>query len=218
MKGSVREHREWLAAERSGHAFIAWDDPTGAQCLVILDASMARVPIGRSTSTAISVRGDSQVSRTHALLERVGVDWVLSDEGLSRNGTWVNGERLRRRRRLVDGDRLRVGQTMLVFVDRRPVPGEDESSTGAGSVVSRLDMLSPVQRSVLDALCAPMRASRFAAPATNAEIAEALHLSVDSVKGHMRMLFRVFGIADVPQNKKRAQLAEIGMRSGLGSP
>lgn len=217
MKQTVKEHREWLAAERSGHPFVAWDDASGSQHLVLLDGSLDRAPIGRSAGTVIRVGDDKEVSRSHAVLERVGVDWMLIDEGLSRNGTWVNGERLRRRRRLADGDRLRVGRTMLVFVDPRPATAEEESSTGAGSVVSRVDILTPVQRSVLDALCAPMRANRYSAPATNAEIAEALHLSLDSVKGHMRMLFRTFGIADLPQNKKRSQLAEIGVRSGLGS-
>ena len=33
------------------------------------------------------------------------------DDGLSRNGTFVNGERLSGRRRLTDGDTLRFGGT-----------------------------------------------------------------------------------------------------------
>ena len=36
----------------------------------------------------------------HAALERVGDAWALIDDGLSHNGTWVNGERLIGRRRL----------------------------------------------------------------------------------------------------------------------
>ena len=35
------------------------------------------------------------MSRTHATLERLESDWTIADEGLSRNGTWVNGERVR---------------------------------------------------------------------------------------------------------------------------
>ena len=32
------------------------------------------------------------------------MDWTVVDDGLSRNGTYVNGERIHGRRRLVDGD------------------------------------------------------------------------------------------------------------------
>ena len=31
----------------------------------------------------------------HAELTRIGDDWVVCDEGLSHNGTFVNGERVR---------------------------------------------------------------------------------------------------------------------------
>ena len=51
----------------------------------------------------------------HASLERLGDDWVLVDDGLSRNGSFVNGERMRGRRRLYDGDELRFGQTQVSF-------------------------------------------------------------------------------------------------------
>lgn len=217
MKTSVQEHREWLAAERSGHAFLAWEAHQGTQALVVLDSGTTRVPIGRREGLPVSIPADRSVSRTHAVLERVGVDWVLIDEGLSRNGTWVNGDRVRRRRRLVSGDRIRVGQTLITYTDPRPTAPEADSSTDVGMKIDRIDALTAIQHLVLDALCTPLRANRYASPATNAEIAEALHLSLDSVKGHMRVLFRVFGLSALPQNKKRAQLAEIGVRAGLGS-
>ena len=54
---------------------------------------------------------DSEVSRLHAQLEPVGRDWIVVDDGLSRNGTFVNGERVNGRRRLRDGDRLVFGET-----------------------------------------------------------------------------------------------------------
>ena len=38
-----------------------------------------------------------------------------ADDGLSRNGTWVNEERVTARRRLRDGDVVRVGGTSLAF-------------------------------------------------------------------------------------------------------
>ena len=36
---------------------------------------------------------DGEVSRLPAQLEGVGTDRILIDDGLSRNGTYVNGER-----------------------------------------------------------------------------------------------------------------------------
>ena len=40
-------------------------------------------------------------------------------------------------------------------------------------------------------------------------------LSVDAVKGHLRALYAEFGLADLPQNAKRARLAEIGLSGAV---
>ena len=50
--------------------------------------------------------------------------------------------------------------------------------------------------------------------AANREIADALFLSVDTVKSHLHVLFDRFGIGDVPQNRKRAELARRAIASG----
>ena len=39
--------------------------------------------------------------------------WLLCDDGFSQNGTFVNGLRIHGRRRLVDGDLVRIGHTTL---------------------------------------------------------------------------------------------------------
>jgi hypothetical protein len=68
---------------------------------------------------------------------------------------------------------------------------------------------------VLIELCRPYASGeKFAVPATNKEIAEGVFLSVDAVKGHLRVLFDRFGLAELPQNEKRAKLAEAALRSG----
>ena len=69
----------------------------------------------------MSLAWDSEVSRLHSTIERVGADWVLIDDGLSRNGSFVNEEKVVGRRRLRDGDVLRFGRTTAVF--RRPAVG-----------------------------------------------------------------------------------------------
>ena len=55
----------------------------------------------------------------------MGVEWVLVDEGLSRNGSFVNEERVNGRRLLTDGDELRLGQTRVLF--RAPFQVSDET-------------------------------------------------------------------------------------------
>jgi hypothetical protein len=53
------------------------------------------------------------VSSTHARLERGEAGWAVVDEG-SKNGTFVNGERVSRAA-LRDGDLLEIGPTLLVY-------------------------------------------------------------------------------------------------------
>src|SRR5262245_28451466 len=103
-----------LAAQREGAPFVAYKDPGGQLRLERL-ADSTRLTIGRGEHNRLSLTWDPEVSRTHAQLELVGGDWTIVDDGLSRNGSFVNGERVAARRRLVDGDVVRVGKTSLVF-------------------------------------------------------------------------------------------------------
>jgi SARP family transcriptional regulator, regulator of embCAB operon len=98
---------------------IQWLDPEGPERSLDLASRRDPVAIGRREDNDIALLWDPEVSRVHALLERVGTDWTIRDDGLSRNGTWVNGERLSGSRRLVDNDTIRVGRTLLV-VRARP--------------------------------------------------------------------------------------------------
>jgi hypothetical protein len=75
--------------------------------------------------------------------------------------------------------------------------------------------LTETQLGILAALCRPLAGgNHLAAPATNQEIAAELFLSGDAVKGHLRTLYRKFGIDDVPQNQKRARLIELAIDGG----
>jgi DNA-binding SARP family transcriptional activator len=105
-------------SDRREDTRIHWLDPDGEEHALELPSGTEAVTIGRRETNAIPLPWDEQVSRVHAQLERVGADWTVRDDGLSRNGTWVNGERLRGSRRLVDGDSVKVGHTLLVVRDR----------------------------------------------------------------------------------------------------
>ena len=95
--------------------FLVYRDGGGHEHLVPLEADHPRLTIGRGTTTDLWLDWDGEASRLHAALERYGADWTVVDDGLSRNGTYVNGERVQGRRRLGDGDVLRCGSTELLF-------------------------------------------------------------------------------------------------------
>lgn len=211
---SVTEARERLAAERAGLAYLRWHDGTDGWRILALSSGVNRITIGRDQGCDIRLDADTRVSRTHAELIRVGMDWVLVDDGLSRNGTWLNGNRIAGRVRMRDGAMIRCGNSIIAF--RLPSRDTDEPSTTNGTVAAAETLLTPVQMAVLESLCRPFQTlGPFAAPAPNQTIADELHISVQTVKSHLRSLFTVFGLHDLPQNQKRARLAETAVRLGL---
>jgi hypothetical protein len=212
---SARELQDVLAAERSGQPFLHYRDAGGAQRLVTLDPVPGRLTIGRGSANDVALPWDAKASRVHCELDRVGGEWAVSDEGLSRNGTFVNEERISERRRLRERDVIRVGSTRVT------VRGlELGSSVTAGSEESQLaPPLTDRQRAILGALARPfVDADGLAAPATNHAIAAEVHLSVDAVKGHLRVLYARFEFDRLPQHEKRVRLAERALRDGLAQP
>lgn len=200
-----------LAVERSGTPFLLFRDEERSQVIVALETAAPRT-VGRRPECDVALPWDSEVSRVHAQLEPIGSDWALVDDGLSRNGSYVNGERVAGRRRLRDGDRLCFGETPVLFC----APGHEPSlSTAVVGVTGATFPLTETQRRVLVALCRPLRDSAYAQPATNREIADEVHLSVDGVKSHLRVLFARLGIEDVAQNQKRARLAAYALVNSL---
>jgi pSer/pThr/pTyr-binding forkhead associated (FHA) protein/DNA-binding CsgD family transcriptional regulator len=211
------------AADRipSTRIFLLYRDNTGTRQVVGLDTAARVVTVGRGPGNDVILAWDGKVSRVHAWLERFGSNWTLADDGLSRNGTFVNGERLLGRRRLDGGDVILVGSTLLTYADNRAGDHAGDHARGStvtlgGEGIAIVQSLSPTQLSVLQALCRPYRdRSQYSAPATNRQIADELFFGVDSVKAHMRALFHKFGVADLPQNQKRARLVELAFQAGL---
>jgi FHA domain/Bacterial regulatory proteins, luxR family len=179
----------------------------------VLRAPGGLVTIGRSPAADVCIDWDSRVSRVHATMQRIGGQWTVEDDGLSRNGTFVNGLRVSRRIRLRDHDKIMIGSTILTFCCPPPTAGQQ---TLVGDAMPLIVRLTGPQRSVLLALCRPHRAGRaYAPPPTNQQIADELFLSLDAVKTHLRTLFHKFGIGDLPQNQKRARLVEMALQHGI---
>lgn len=211
-RATPAELKAQLEAARDETPFLIYRDGADVQRIVHLGGAPERLTVGRRASNDVPLEWDNQVSRVHAELELLGDDWAVSDDGLSSNGTFVNGVRIRGRRRLRDGDELKVGRTVIAF--RAPARG----ASGATFVPEQLEAaprLGESQRAVLVALARPYKHSAgFATPATNKQIAADVVLTVNGVKSIMRALFQKFGVQELPQNEKRARLVERALHTG----
>lgn len=211
---SAPELKAQIEAEREGRPFLVFRDGADAQRIVAIEPGAGELWVGRGGSADVRLEWDEEVSGLHAQIEVVRNECTLVDDGLSRNGSFVNEERVHGRRRLLDGDALRFGRTAVLY--RRPGEGTAPEATVVATETPAAASVSPAQRKVLLALCRPYKdGSSFATPATNQEIGAELHLSVDAVKTHMRALFEKLGVGDLPQNQKRVALAERALQSGV---
>jgi pSer/pThr/pTyr-binding forkhead associated (FHA) protein len=198
-----------VLAERQRQPFLFLRDADSEVQVIPLEDE--RLVIGRAPGSDLEIAWDPRVSGIHAYLEHRGNSWMIEDDGLSRNGTFVAGERLQGQRVLRDGDVIMLGSTRLGFRDPGP------SQVVATVVTSRVDApaVSDAQRRVLVELCRPIATLGRSTPATNQEIADELVLSLAAVKSHLSVLFERFGLNELPQNQKRTLLADRALSNGV---
>lgn len=213
---SAPELKAQIEAEREGRPFLVFRDGGDEQRIVAFAADASELWVGRGQSAGVRLEWDEEVSGLHAQIELVRDECTLVDDGLSRNGSFVNEERVHGRRHLRDGDTLRFGRTLVLY--RRPGSGTRAEETVIATDTPAAATISPAQRKVLLALCRPYKdGASFATPATNQQIGAELHLSVDAVKTHMRALFEKLEVGDLPQNRKRVALVERALQTGVVS-
>jgi pSer/pThr/pTyr-binding forkhead associated (FHA) protein len=166
-----------------------------------------RVTVGRATGNDIVLADDTQVSRVHAVFERLGGTWSVRDVN-SRNGTFVNGNRVSGEARLSAGDEIRIGRTRVVLRGER---APDEGMTEAQAPPPQL---TPRERDVLIALFRPMTgAEMFTEPASTRQIAQELWVSEAAVKQHLLRLYDKFGVGGEGE-RRRTRLANEALRRG----
>jgi pSer/pThr/pTyr-binding forkhead associated (FHA) protein len=210
--GDLEARRE---AEERGEPFLLLRDDQGAQRIVVLDESAGSVTVGRRLEADVPLPWDPEVSRLHAELEFKAGEWTLCDDGFSQNGTYVNGLRIHGRRRLTDGDLIRIGQTAIAFCD----PGlSGLGVTLAPGELGVAPKFSEQQQRILRGLCRPLMGDgEGVRPATDAVIAAETGISQDVVTTELDHLGRAFGLQDMPVADRRAEIALLALRSGLVS-
>lgn len=127
----------------SGTVVGAWETRPETQARVVrawLIGDLGRVPVfdgenvlGRTGPDVIEF-DSTTVSRRHARIE-VGDQATIEDLG-SKNGTYVDEQRVTGPVRLADGNRIRVGSFLLTF---RVVSAADSTETQTTTGVSRRD-------------------------------------------------------------------------------
>jgi tetratricopeptide (TPR) repeat protein len=212
-----------LREERRGVPFLSYRDGAGKQQVFDLDDSWSRVRIGRRPTNDVALTWDSEVSRAHATIVRVSDRWILIDDGRSRNGSFVNGQRVTDRHTLEDGDILRFGETMLLY--RAPLVSEIQrlrqlrdprATTATATGLPAAVFLSDTQRRVLIALCGVMNEENADTErAADDEIARELALDVEAVRENLWALSHVFDTDQLPEDQRVARLIERARDSGI---
>lgn len=201
-------------AALGGTPFITYRDACGEQHIAMLrDGQSAAV--GRGAACDLRLTWDERVSRIHAIIESMGGEWWVADKGLSRNGTYLNGDRIAGRLRLHANDEIVVGQTRLVFRS----PAQSVTGTARATAPLLLADVPAAELRVLTALCRPMLGSvGTTPPASNDTIAAELGIGLASVKGALRKLYARFGLSALAQHNKRTELARKAIEMGFVRP
>lgn len=107
-------------------ALLIWKEGELIKDQWILHDTDQDITIGRSPDCVISIPV-RWISRLHAVLRRQGGQFVLADSG-SKNGVFVNGQRVIKPRPLTDGDLIQLAPGLeLIYVDSEataPLPGQ----------------------------------------------------------------------------------------------
>jgi FHA domain len=155
---------------------------------------------------------DPSVSMLHAELIRRGPYLYVTDLGLSRNGTRVNG-RLVARRLLVDGDVVTFGSARCRIggVACEELSADSDLRKPATPELTRREL------DVVTSLCRPALSDEaFVAPAAAREIAVDLVVTEAAVKQHLLRLYQKLRIPEGPN--RRVRLANEVVALGLVRP
>jgi len=172
-----------------------------------------RMTLGKASTNAVSLEHDETVSRLHAVLENLGFAWSIRDLG-SRNGTYLNGERITAERVLRSGDEVRVGKTRLLFWEVRDSgEGKLDEETMTAQPMELPPRLTPRELDVLVVLCRPLVSDdAFPELPSVRRMAGELFVTEAAVKQHLQNLYDKFSIP--AEGDRRVRLANEALRRG----
>jgi len=167
--------------------------------------------VGRGKSVDVRLE-DPSVSKLHAEIIRRGPYAYVSDLGLSRHGTRVNG-RVAAQRLLENGDVISFGmeRCRVGGLPAEETPPESDARRSAVPELTRREV------DVVAALCKPaLSEEAFVAPATARDIAADLVVTEAAVKQHLLRLYQKLRIPEGPN--RRVRLANEVVARGLVRP
>jgi pSer/pThr/pTyr-binding forkhead associated (FHA) protein len=184
--------------------------PSGRE---LIPLSGQRVTLGKASTNEVSFEHDETVSRLHAVFEKLGFAWSIRDLG-SRNGTYLNGERISAERVLRSGDEVRVGKSRLIFWDVKDAGGAPIDEETVAAQPSELPpRLTRREVDVLVVLCRPLVSDDpFPEPASVRRMAGELFVTEAAVKQHLQNLYDKFSIPT--EGDRRVRLANEALRRG----
>ncbi|HEX3288319.1 MAG TPA: FHA domain-containing protein [Mycobacterium sp.] len=184
--------------------------PSGRE---LVPLSGQRVTLGKAYTNGVSLEHDDTVSRLHAVFENLGSGWSIRDLG-SRNGTYLNGERIEAERVLRSGDEVRVGKSRLLFWEVKDVAeGRREEETVSAQTMELPPRLTRREVDVLVVLCRPLVSDDpFPEPASVRRMATEMFVSEAAVKQHLQNLYDKFRIP--AEGDRRVRLANEALRRG----
>jgi FHA domain-containing protein len=183
--------------------------PSGRELITL---SGDRVTLGKASTNVVSLEHDETVSRLHAVLENLGSTWSIRDLG-SRNGTYLNGERISAERVLRSGDEVRVGKSRMVFWEVKADGGALDEATVSAQPSDLPPRLTRRELDVLMVLCRPLVSDDpFPEPASVRRMAGELFVTEAAVKQHLQNLYDKFTIPS--EGDRRVRLANEALRRG----
>ncbi|BBX00662.1 peptide-binding protein [Mycolicibacterium moriokaense] len=183
--------------------------PTGRE---LVPLTGERVTLGKASTNTVALDHDPTVSRLHAILENHGSAWSIRDVG-SRNGTFVNGEKITAERVLRSGDEVRLGKSRVVYLETRRAGEPAEEATIVPDASQLPPRLTRREVDVLMVLCRPLVSDDpFPEPASVRRMAGELYVTEAAVKQHLQNLYDKF---DIPsEGDRRVRLANEALRRG----
>jgi DNA-binding NtrC family response regulator/pSer/pThr/pTyr-binding forkhead associated (FHA) protein len=137
--------------EPRAYLVVHLGEDAGSRVIDLADGG--EVTFGRSRSAIVTVKHDN-VSRLHARISRTGDTIAVEDTG-SRNGTFVNGERIAAKQRVSPGDEIVIGSIHVVVGATSGLRRASPIATaeiGDARMIAEVDRAMRYRRSVTFAL------------------------------------------------------------------